>query len=83
MDRTIDVRGRRDFAELLADRQGLLENPRYEGEVRSIVAAIVHAFTSGRKVLWFGNGGSAADAQHLAAEFVLSHTAQHQHFSAG
>jgi D-sedoheptulose 7-phosphate isomerase len=27
-------------------------------------------FRSGRKVLLFGNGGSAADAQHIAAEFV-------------
>ena len=32
--------------------------------------AIVHAFRQGRKVLLFGNGGSAADAQHIAAEFV-------------
>jgi D-sedoheptulose 7-phosphate isomerase len=38
-----------------------------------IVAAadrIVDAFRAGRKVLVFGNGGSAADAQHIAAEFV-------------
>jgi len=31
---------------------------------------IAHALRSGRKVLLFGNGGSAADAQHLAAELV-------------
>jgi D-sedoheptulose 7-phosphate isomerase len=31
---------------------------------------IAHALRSGRKLLIFGNGGSAADAQHLAAEFV-------------
>ncbi len=69
MDRTVNVRGQRDFAELLADRRGLLDEPRYAGQVAAIVAAIVRAFTTGRKVLWFGNGGSAADAQHLAAEF--------------
>jgi len=28
------------------------------------------AIRSGGKILWFGNGGSAADAQHLAAELV-------------
>jgi len=28
------------------------------------------ALAAGGKVLWFGNGGSAADAQHLAAELV-------------
>ena len=32
--------------------------------------AIAEAFKKGNKVLIFGNGGSAADAQHLAAEFV-------------
>ena len=69
MDRTIDVRGLRGFAELLADRKGLLEEPRYPGQVAAIVAAMVRAFEGGGKVLWFGNGGSAADAQHLAAEF--------------
>ncbi len=31
---------------------------------------IAEAFRAGRKLLLFGNGGSAADAQHLAAEFV-------------
>lgn len=32
--------------------------------------AIAHCLRSGGKLLIFGNGGSAADAQHLAAEFV-------------
>ena len=41
-----------------------------DGEVKEIcVGAIVTAFKSGNKVLFCGNGGSAADAQHLAAEF--------------
>jgi len=31
---------------------------------------IADAIVSGHKILFFGNGGSAADAQHLAAEFV-------------
>ena len=31
---------------------------------------MARAILIGRKVLWFGNGGSAADSQHLAAEFV-------------
>jgi D-sedoheptulose 7-phosphate isomerase len=31
---------------------------------------IADSLVSGRKILIFGNGGSAADAQHLAAEFV-------------
>lgn len=31
---------------------------------------LVSAYASGHKALFFGNGGSAADAQHLAAEFL-------------
>ena len=68
MDRAV-IEGRRDFAALLADRRGHLEKPHYAEQVMAIVAAMVEAFTTGHKVLWFGNGGSAADAQHLAAEF--------------
>ena len=60
---------RRDFRVLLADRRGLLDAPHYQGQVEAIAQAILTAFRSGKKVLWFGNGGSAADAQHLAAEF--------------
>jgi D-sedoheptulose 7-phosphate isomerase len=36
----------------------------------SIIEAITTALKAGNKILLFGNGGSAADAQHLAAEFV-------------
>jgi D-sedoheptulose 7-phosphate isomerase len=34
------------------------------------IDAVVAAFKSGNKLLLFGNGGSAADAQHIAAEFT-------------
>jgi D-sedoheptulose 7-phosphate isomerase len=35
-----------------------------------VIDAIVAAFKRGNKLLLFGNGGSAADAQHIAAEFT-------------
>jgi phosphoheptose isomerase len=38
--------------------------------VLAAAAAIVEAFGAGGKLLLFGNGGSAADAQHVAAELV-------------
>ena len=38
--------------------------------IESVVQIIVQAFREGKKVLLFGNGGSAADASHIAAEFV-------------
>ncbi|MFN2459098.1 MAG: SIS domain-containing protein [Candidatus Velthaea sp.] len=71
MDRAVsaDPKGRRGFDELLADRKGLLDDARYPVQVAAISRALIDAFRGGRKVLWFGNGGSAADAQHLAAEF--------------
>jgi len=37
--------------------------------IESAITAITYAFQNGNKVLFCGNGGSAADAQHLAAEF--------------
>jgi D-sedoheptulose 7-phosphate isomerase len=37
--------------------------------VKDCVNVIVNAFENGNKVLFCGNGGSASDAQHLAAEF--------------
>jgi D-sedoheptulose 7-phosphate isomerase len=36
----------------------------------AVVEAVTAALKAGNKILLFGNGGSAADAQHLAAEFV-------------
>ena len=48
--------------------------PKFKGNcAESIVAtatSIAKAFESGRKILVCGNGGSAADSQHFAAEFV-------------
>jgi len=37
--------------------------------INTVVNVITDAFNAGNKVLFCGNGGSAADAQHLAAEF--------------
>jgi D-sedoheptulose 7-phosphate isomerase len=68
LDRSL-IEGRRGFAELLADRRGQLERPHYQAQVEAIAHAIARAFREGHRVWWFGNGGSAADAQHLAAEF--------------
>ena len=51
------------LSEVLSDEDFLF---RLESAVRSIVAAI----KNNNKILLIGNGGSAADAQHIAAEFV-------------
>jgi D-sedoheptulose 7-phosphate isomerase len=36
----------------------------------AVINLLAAAFSNGKKFLLFGNGGSAADAQHIAAEFV-------------
>jgi len=36
-----------------------------------LVADCVSAIQKGKKLLFFGNGGSASDAQHIAAEFIV------------
>ena len=50
-------------------KQDVLQNEELLKTVEDCIAVIVKAFRSGNKVLFCGNGGSAADAQHLAAEF--------------
>ena len=39
-------------------------------EIDKTVNLIINALTKNRKIIIFGNGGSAADAQHIAAEFL-------------
>lgn len=45
-------------------------DPALIASVAAIAAAITRSYRSGGKVLLCGNGGSAADAQHIAAEFL-------------
>ena len=57
----------RDYASLM---QSLLESPEYLSTVVKVAEAMAKCLQSGNKILFFGNGGSAADAQHLAAELT-------------
>ena len=50
-------------------KQKLLADPTLIETIETVTTLIAQAFTNGNKVLFCGNGGSAADAQHLAAEF--------------
>jgi D-sedoheptulose 7-phosphate isomerase len=40
------------------------------GKLADVIEVITAALQAGNKIMIFGNGGSAADAQHIAAEFV-------------
>ncbi len=50
-------------------KQELLTNKAMLSLINECSDVITQAFRNGKKVLFCGNGGSAADAQHLAAEF--------------
>lgn len=53
----------------IATKEAVLADAALLGRVEAATSAIIEAFTKGNKVLFCGNGGSAADAQHLSAEF--------------
>jgi D-sedoheptulose 7-phosphate isomerase len=60
--------------EILKESYELIGNVATDKSIRKkiidISELIIDALQSGKKVLFFGNGGSAADAQHMAGEFV-------------
>ena len=39
-------------------------------EIIDVTEQVINAYKKGNKTIWFGNGGSAADAQHIVAELV-------------
>jgi len=49
-------------------KKHILENPELILKISTVIDVLTQAFSDGNKVLFCGNGGSAADAQHLAAE---------------
>src|SRR5271170_3033025 len=46
------------------------DDPNLRATIHAAAAAITDAFRAGHKLLIAGNGGSAADAQHIAGEFL-------------
>jgi D-sedoheptulose 7-phosphate isomerase len=62
-----------DVDAMFAEAAALHEAARRDGfgPLLAVADAISSAFAAGRKVLLFGNGGSAADAQHFAAELAV------------
>jgi D-sedoheptulose 7-phosphate isomerase len=49
-------------------KKQVLESPVLLGTITEVVNVLVSAFQNGNRIYFCGNGGSAADAQHLAAE---------------
>jgi D-sedoheptulose 7-phosphate isomerase len=61
---------RKSIEASIATHQELLRSPELVAAVASVSEVLAEALRQGHKVLLFGNGGSAADAQHIAAELV-------------
>ena len=66
----MEQRVARMLAESAAVVSACARDRAFAGQVSALAAAVIDAYRRGNKVLVFGNGGSAADAQHLAAELV-------------
>ena len=61
-----------DFKQIINDsidvKTKILEN--CVNDIESASEVLIKAVKDGKKILWCGNGGSAADAQHMAAELM-------------
>jgi len=58
------------LSESIAVKQAMLADKKLLETLAQIATSCVSALTSGNKILLAGNGGSASDAQHIAAELV-------------
>jgi D-sedoheptulose 7-phosphate isomerase len=59
-----------ELEESLAAAAAAAKSEAFVGQIAAISAAMIAALRKDRKILFAGNGGSAADAQHIAGEFV-------------
>jgi D-sedoheptulose 7-phosphate isomerase len=63
-------RVRRSIEASIAVKQLLLDSNEVVSGIAAVCEILIEALRKGNKPILFGNGGSAADAQHIAAEFV-------------
>jgi len=61
----------KQLAQSIATMQSVLADPQISDTIVTIAGLTAKAMLDGRKLLVAGNGGSAADAQHLVAEFAV------------
>jgi len=64
----------KNICESVEVKSRLLEDPALVGLVGEVAKVMVEAYKAGHKTMWAGNGGSAADAQHMAGELVNKFT---------
>ena len=59
---------RHSISASIATKQAILSDEALVSRIQEVAEVMVKALQDGKRILWCGNGGSAADAQHLAAE---------------
>lgn len=59
---------KKSIEESIAVKQALLQDETFQEKIEAVATIWTNTFRAGGKVLFCGNGGSAADAQHIAAE---------------
>ena len=59
---------KKQIKESIAIKQLLIENGL--NDIQEAADLLINAINTSKKILWCGNGGSAADAQHLATELM-------------
>lgn len=67
---TLRAQIRKELQDAVQLRMTMMEDAEVTGAVESLARAMDESLAAGGKILFAGNGGSFADAQHLAAEFV-------------
>ncbi len=65
----MEIKIREIISNSIAVKQLILQNEELLKTIQAVVEELVLAFRAGNRIYFCGNGGSAADAQHLAAEF--------------
>ena len=61
---------KKSITDSIDTKRNLLQNENLLNKIEEAAKACCDAYKNGNKTMFAGNGGSAADAQHLAAEFV-------------
>jgi len=65
------------FNQSLERHQGVFATlAKHQAQMSELAHYCMAALNRGGKVIWAGNGGSAADAQHLAAEFMVRYSSE-------
>jgi D-sedoheptulose 7-phosphate isomerase len=70
LSKNFEQRVRQSIEASIAVKQLLLHSAEMVASMAKVSEVLIEALQRGNKPILFGNGGSAADAQHIAAEFV-------------